>query len=111
MATGYCSDCTRNYLVGALAMPEYQEAFEVLRAAQRRQCEHARPGVTAESVDTVGREIIAEAGYGKAFMHRTGHGIYLTGRYGARIEDVVVCTADGVERLNTTTRDVVCLGD
>ena len=141
MATGYCSDCTRNYLVGALAMPEYQEAFEVLRAAQRRQCEHARPGVTAESVDTVGREIIAEAGYGKAFMHRTGHGIglethedpyivsgnqlvleegmafsiepgiYLNGRYGARIEDIVVCTADGVERLNTTTRDVVCLGD
>jgi Xaa-Pro aminopeptidase len=140
MHTGYCSDCTRNYVVGAGAEPEYEAYYAVLRSAQLRQCEHARPGVTAESVDGVGREIISAAGFGGAFMHRTGHGIglethedpyivagnqlaleegmvfsiepgiYLTGRHGARIEDIVVCTADGVERLNTTSRDVVYLG-
>jgi Xaa-Pro aminopeptidase len=136
MASGYCSDCTRNYVVGDRADPQYEEYFAVLRSAQQRQCEYARPGVTAESVDAVGREIISAAGFGEAFMHRTGHGIgletheepyivagnqlvleegmafsiepgiYLTGRHGARIEDIVVCSADGVERLNATTRDV-----
>jgi Xaa-Pro aminopeptidase len=141
MATGYCSDCTRNYVVGAAPEPEYEAYYAVLRSAQLRQCEYARPGVTAESVDAVGRQIIAAAGFGQAFMHRTGHGIglethedpyivsgnqllleegmafsiepgiYLSGRHGARIEDIVVCTADGVERLNTTSRDVVYLGD
>jgi Xaa-Pro aminopeptidase len=141
MATGYCSDCTRNYVVGKHAEKAYTEYFAVLRVAQWRQCEHAKPGVTAESVDAVGRQIIAAAGFSEAFMHRTGHGIglethedpyivsgnqlllevgmafsiepgiYLTGRHGARIEDIVVCTADGIERLNTTSRDVVHLGD
>jgi Xaa-Pro aminopeptidase len=141
MPTGYCSDCTRNYVVGAPAEREYEAYYAVLRSAQLRQCEYARPGVTADSVDAVGRQIIATAGFGEAFMHRTGHGIglethedpyivsgnqlvleegmafsiepgiYLTGRHGARIEDIVVCTADGVERLNTTSRDVVYLGD
>jgi Xaa-Pro aminopeptidase len=141
MPTGYCSDCTRNYLVGARPEPEYEDYFAVLRAAQRRQCEHAKPGVSAESVDAVGRELIADAGYGDAFIHRTGHGIgletheepyivagnplvleegmafsiepgiYLAGRHGARIEDIVVCTALGLERLNTTTRDAVYVGD
>jgi Xaa-Pro aminopeptidase len=140
MATGYCSDCTRNYVVGGPVEREYEAYYAVLRSAQLRQCEHARPGVTAESVDAVGREIITSAGFGGAFMHRTGHGIglethenpyivsgnqllleegmafsiepgiYLSGRHGARIEDIVVCTADGVERLNTTSRDVVYLG-
>jgi Xaa-Pro aminopeptidase len=141
MATGYCSDCTRNYLVGGRPEPEYEDYFAVLRAAQRKQCEYAKPGVSAESVDAVGRELIADAGYGDAFIHRTGHGIgletheepyivagnplvleegmafsiepgiYLAGRHGARIEDIVVCTTLGVERLNTTTRDIVYLGD
>jgi Xaa-Pro aminopeptidase len=136
MASGYCSDCTRNYVVGGKAAPEYEAYFEVLRTAQQQQCEYAGPGVTAESVDAVGREIISMAGYGEAFMHRTGHGIgletheepyivagntlvleegmafsiepgiYLSGRHGARIEDIVVCNAGGVERLNTTIRDI-----
>ncbi|MGH3425725.1 MAG: M24 family metallopeptidase, partial [Nocardioidaceae bacterium] len=137
---GYCSDCTRNYLVGGEPPAGYAEYFKVLREAQQAQCAYARPGVTAASVDQVGREIIAAAGYGDRFIHRTGHGIgletheepyivegndivleqgmafsiepgiYLDGRHGARIEDIVVCTADGVDRLNLSTRDLVVLG-
>jgi Xaa-Pro aminopeptidase len=92
--------------------------------------------VTAESVDRVGRTIINDAGFGDNFFHRTGHGIgletheepylvatnaqpleegnafsvepgiYLEGTWGARIEDIVVCTADGGERLNTTSTEL-----
>jgi Xaa-Pro aminopeptidase len=136
---GYCSDSTRTYAVGAPPPSEFSEYYAVLREAQHAQCEHARPGVTAESVDRVGRTIISAAGYGDRFFHRTGHGIgletheqpyivegndlvlepgmafsiepgiYLTDRHGARIEDIVVTTADGLERLNHTSRDVAVL--
>lgn len=138
-AAGYCSDCTRNYVVGGPPDPAYVEYFEVLALAQAAQRAHARPGVSAASVDAVGRDIIDGAGFGAAFMHRTGHGIgletheepyiiagndlvlepgmafsiepgiYLEGRHGARIEDIVVTTSDGVEVLNTTGRDYVLL--
>jgi Xaa-Pro aminopeptidase len=138
-ADGYCSDSTRTYAVGAEPPAEFAEYFAVLREAQRAQCDHARPGVAAESVDRVGRTIIANAGYGEYFVHRTGHGIgletheepyivegntlalepgmafsiepgiYLPGRHGARIEDIVVTTADGIERLNTSPRDLTVL--
>jgi Xaa-Pro aminopeptidase len=137
MPTGYCSDSTRTYLTGGGPVPaEVQAYYPVLLEAQRQQCEHARPGVSAASVDAVGRDAIAAAGYGDAFLHRTGHGIgletheepyivagnemlleegmafsiepgiYLEGRSGARIEDIVVCTADGVERLNSRPREL-----
>ncbi|WP_042403209.1 aminopeptidase P family protein [Streptacidiphilus carbonis] len=135
MPSGYCSDSTRNYCLGP-APADYLRAFGVLRAAQTAQCESIRPGITAERLDAVGREIIAEAGYGEQFIHRTGHGIgletheepyivagsarplesgmafsvepgiYLPGLYGARIEDIAVCTEDGGERLNLTSRDL-----
>ena len=138
-AAGYCSDCTRNYLVGSTPPAGYADYYAVLREAQQAQCAYARPGVTAESVDKVGRDVIAAAGFGDAFIHRTGHGIgletheepyivegndivleagmafsiepgiYLEGRHGARIEDIVVCTADGIERLNLTSRDLTVL--
>ena len=92
--------------------------------------------MTAEAVDRVGRAVITDGGFGDYFMHRTGHGIgletheepyivegnqlvlepgmafsiepgiYLPGRHGARIEDIVVTTEDGIERLNTTTREL-----
>lgn len=137
MPSGYCSDSTRNYLAGGQAPAEYLQAYAVLVEAQKAQRAHARPGVTAESVDKVGRDIIAAAGYGEQFMHRTGHGIgqetheepyivagntrileegmafsiepgiYLENRHGARIEDIVVCTADGIECLNNTPRELV----
>ena len=136
---GYCSDSTRNYLAGGTVPGPYADAYAVLEAAQQAQRAHARPGVTAASVDAVGRRIIAEAGYGDLFIHRTGHGIgqetheepyivegndlvleegmafsiepgiYFEGRFGARIEDIVVCTADGLEVLNNTPRRLTVL--
>lgn len=138
-AQGYCSDSTRNYLAGGTVPGEYAEFYAVLEGAQRAQLDYARPGVTAESVDAVGRTLIAEAGFGDKFIHRTGHGIgqetheepyivegnstvleqgmafsiepgiYLEGRFGARIEDIVVCTSDGLEILNNTPRGLVAL--
>ncbi|MFT4299789.1 MAG: Xaa-Pro peptidase family protein [Aeromicrobium sp.] len=137
---GYCSDSTRNYLVGGPPDPRYAEAYDVLHEAQAAQRAYARPGVSAESVDRVGREIIAAAGFGDLFIHRTGHGIgtqtheepyivegndlvlepgmafsiepgiYHPGRFGARIEDIAVCTDDGLEVLNRTERRLVVLG-
>jgi len=136
---GYRSDCTRTYAVGAEPPAEVTEYYEILRDAQRAQCDYARPGVTAESVDRVGRTVIREGGFGDYFVHRTGHGIgletheepyivegnqlvleagmafsiepgiYLPGRHGARIEDIVVTTDDGLDRLNTTTRALTVL--
>lgn len=136
---GYCSDSTRNYLAGGEAPAEYLEAYAVLEEAQRVQREHARPGVTAESVDAVGRDVLVGAGLGDLFIHRTGHGIgtqtheepyivsgndlvlepgmafsiepgfYLEGRFGARIEDIAVCTDDGLEVLNLTPRGLTVL--
>lgn len=138
-AAGYCSDSTRNYLAGGTVPPAYAELHAVLEAAQTAQREHARPGVTAESVDAIGRQIIADAGYGDLFIHRTGHGIgqetheepyivegndlvltegmafsiepgiYVEGQFGARIEDIAICTADGLEVLNNTPRELVIL--
>ena len=139
MPSGYCSDSTRCYVAGRPPPPEYVEYYQVLHAAQRAAVGAVRPGVFASSVDAVAREVITDAGYGSAFLHRTGHGIgldghedpylvdgndlplgpgmafsiepgiYLAGRHGARIEDIVVCTADGVDRLNLTPREFVQL--
>jgi Xaa-Pro aminopeptidase len=135
---GYCSDSTRTYAVGEPPR-EFRELYEVLLAAQSAQTDAVRPGITAEQLDAVGRDRIAAAGYGEHFIHRTGHGIgletheepyivagsarvlepgmafsvepgiYLPGRFGARIEDIAVCTEDGGERLNLTGRDLVVL--
>ena len=135
-ADGYCSDSTRVYAVGE-PPEEFGRLYRVLRRAQLAQTEAVRPGITAERLDAVGREIIADAGYGDRFIHRTGHGIglegheepyivagsdlplepgmafsiepgiYLPGRFGARIEDIVVCTENGGERLNLTDRGLV----
>jgi len=124
MPSGYCSDCTRTYAVGH-APDEFLAYYEVLRRAQEEATRSVRPGVTAESVDRTAREIIAGAGYGEWFIHRTGHGIGLEshedpyivagntvplepgmafsiepgiypGPHGARIEDIVVCADPGV---------------
>ena len=135
---GYCSDSTRVYAVGEPSQ-EFLDYYAVLLSAQVAACEHARPGVTCASVDAAARSVIADAGHGPQFIHRTGHGIglethedpyivqgnddlleagmafsvepgiYRAGRDGARIEDIVVCTATGAERLNTTSRELVVL--
>jgi Xaa-Pro aminopeptidase len=138
MPDGYCSDCTRTYAVGE-PPADFRAYYDVLLAAQRRQTDAVRPGIRAEELDAVGRDLIAEAGYGEYFIHRTGHGIglevheepyivagsdrplepgmafsvepgiYLPGRHGARIEDIVVCVDGGGERLNRADRDLVVL--
>ncbi|PWI42142.1 Xaa-Pro peptidase family protein [Streptomyces sp. ICBB 8177] len=135
---GYCSDSTRTYAVGE-PNSDFRELYAVLQRAQQAQTEAVRPGITAQELDAVGRDIIEDAGFGDHFIHRTGHGIgletheepyivagsdlalepgmafsiepgiYLPGRFGARIEDIAVCTADGGERLNVTGRDLVVL--
>jgi Xaa-Pro aminopeptidase len=139
MPSGYRSDCTRTYVAGGPAPTEFTDYFAVLHAAQRAAVEAVRPGTTAESVDAAARDLITAAGHGAAFLHRTGHGIgldtheepyvvagnprpleagmafsvepgiYLAGRHGARIEDIVVCTPDGVRRLNTTPTELIAL--
>ncbi len=130
---GYCSDTTRTVVMGRI--PDgFAELYEVLRVAQAAGCDAVAPGVPAEEIDAACRRVIADAGYGGLFIHRTGHGIgleehedpylvegsrvllepgmafsvepgiYVPGRYGARIEDIVVCTENSGRRLNTTTR-------
>jgi len=135
---GYCSDETRTYSLGN-PPADVRDYYAVLLRAQMTACKHARPGVTAESVDAAARDLIADAVYGEAFLHRTGHGIgletheepyivagnrtvlepgmvfsiepgiYLPGKHGARIEDIVVVTDDGSERLNQRPRDLAVL--
>jgi Xaa-Pro aminopeptidase len=138
MPSGYCSDSTRTYAIGE-PPAEFTAYYKVLYDAQEAACAAVRPGVTAESVDAAAREPITAAGYGEAFFHRTGHGIGLEshedpyivagngevlepgmafsvepgiypGPHGARIEDIVVCTADGYERLNNTPRELLVVG-
>ncbi|MGN6793159.1 MAG: M24 family metallopeptidase [Streptosporangiaceae bacterium] len=137
MPTGYCSDCTRTYALGEPAA-DFSAYYQVLKDAQDAACAAVKPGATAESVDAAAREPITAAGYGQFFVHRTGHGIGLEthedpyivagnaeplqsghafsvepgiypGSDGARIEDIVVCTDTGCERLNNVTRELVCV--
>jgi Xaa-Pro aminopeptidase len=120
--------------------PEFAAYYQVLKDAQQAACAAVRPGVTAEAVDAAARNPITAAGYGEYFVHRTGHGIGLEvhedpyivsgnteplrpgmafsiepgiypGPHGARIEDIVVCTEQGCERLNNASRELVCVGD
>jgi Xaa-Pro aminopeptidase len=135
MPSGYCSDCTRTYVIGE-PPAEFAAYYQVLRDAQEAACAAVKPGVSAEYVDAAAREPITAAGYGAFFLHRTGHGIGLQtheepyivagntellqpgntfsiepgiypGQHGARIEDIVVCTDTGCERLNTVTRGLI----
>ena len=138
-ADGYCSDCTRTYVSGGDPPKEFLAGYEALQAAQQAAVAAVRPGVTAEQVDAAARDRLTEAGYGRFFLHRTGHGIgldgheapyivagnrlplepgmafsvepgfYVEGRFGARIEDIVVCADSGADRLNTLPTDLVIL--
>jgi len=133
---GYGSDTTRTVFVGD-PPSEFSELYAVLREAQAAACAAIRPGVGAQEIDRVSRGPIAAAGFGDSFIHRTGHGIgmetheepyivegnadpllpgdafsiepgiYLTGRWGARIEDIVVCTDGGGEILNQSSRELL----
>ena len=115
---------------------EFRHLFGVLFDAQERATRAVRPGVACEAIDAAARGVIAAEGYGQAFIHRTGHGIgleghedpyiiagnrealgpgmafsiepgiYLSGRYGARIEDIVVCGREGPDVLNVSSREL-----
>ncbi len=132
---GYGSDTTRMFHVGE-PPARYLEVHEIVRAAQRAAIDAVAPGVPAESVDAAARNVITSAGYGEFFIHRTGHGIgldghedpyivagndqplevgmafsiepgiYLPGEFGVRIEDIVICTEAGADRLNRSPRSV-----
>jgi Xaa-Pro aminopeptidase len=133
---GYFSDSTRTFSVGEPG-PEQLEVHSAVLAAQEAARQAARPGVACEEVDRAARAVISDAGYGDFFIHRTGHGIglevhehpymvegnravleagmafsiepgiYLPGRFGVRIEDIVVCRPDGIETLNLADRRLV----
>ena len=139
VAEGYYSDSTRTYVLGAPAEPDVLATYQVLQRAQQAAVDVVRPGVTAQTVDDTARRIITDAGFGDYFIHRTGHGIgldvheepyilagnalpltpgmtfsvepgiYLPGRWGARIEDIVVVTDHGVASLNNQSHDLVQL--
>ena len=135
MPSGYCSDCTRTYAIGT-PPADVTAYYPVLQDAQEAAFAAVRPGVCAEAVDAAARDPITAAGFGEFFVHRTGHGIGLEtheepyivagnaeelrpghafsiepgiypGPSGARIEDIVVCTADGCERLNQVSRELI----
>jgi Xaa-Pro aminopeptidase len=77
VAEGYNSDSTRTYAVGAPRDPDVAATYAVLREAQQAAVDAVRPGVSAESIDAAARDVIAAAGFGELFIHRTGHGIGL----------------------------------
>jgi Xaa-Pro aminopeptidase len=136
---GYFSDCTRTYSLGEPADVDVATTYAVLQAAQDAAVAAVAPGITAEQVDAAARTPITNAGFGERFIHRTGHGIglevheepyivtgndlvlepgmafsvepgiYLPGRWGARIEDIVVVSEDGATRLNHRPRELLAL--
>jgi Xaa-Pro aminopeptidase len=137
---GYCSDITRCVWTGDEADPEFAHLYAVLHRAQAAAVAAATVGTPAQEVDRTARRIIAEAGFGDYFIHRTGHGIglfehedpyivegnaapleagnafsiepgiYVPGRWGARLEDIVVAAASGPEPCNAVDHGLACVG-
>ena len=133
---GYNSDSTRTYSLGEPS-PEVAEQYSILQRAQQVAVQAVRPGVTAEQVDAAARDVLADAGLADYFVHRTGHGIglsvheepyivagndlplqpgmafsvepgiYFPGKWGARIEDIVIVTADGADPVNQRPHDLI----
>jgi Xaa-Pro aminopeptidase len=129
VVNGYCSDFGRTVHVGE-PNEEYVRVHEMVMAAQAAGIAAVRPGVTAAQVHAATRQVIVDGGYGDWFRHRTGHcigmdvhelpyiseedhtpleegmtftiepSVFWPGRVGARVEDVILCTADGGRKLN-----------
>ncbi|MEX0280823.1 MAG: M24 family metallopeptidase [Arenibacterium sp.] len=136
---GYSSDITRMAVIGQ-APDGYHEVHRIVDRAVQAALVAARPGVKAKDVDLAARAVITEAGYGEYFVHRTGHGlgvevheppyltsvsetilepgmvfsiepgIYLPGRFGIRLEEIVILREDGPEILSELSRDVKVIG-
>jgi Xaa-Pro aminopeptidase len=132
---GYCSDCTRTFATGDPG-DDAREVYEIVLRAQLAALEAVHPAASGKEVDAVAREMISEAGHGDHFGHGLGHGvglevhegprlsstseddlfegnvvtvepgIYLAGRFGVRIEDLVVVTADGYRNLSGLQKDL-----
>lgn len=132
---GYQADMSRTVHIGE-PESDFRQVYDVVRRAQQAGVQAVRPGVQAQSVDQAARQAIAAAGYGQYFIHRTGHGVgldvheepyivagndlplregmvfsvepgvYLPGKFGVRIEDVVAVGADAGERLNQASREL-----
>lgn len=130
----YCSDMTRTVAVGEVS-EQAREVYEVVRCAQQAGADAVKAGIPIGEVDRVTRAVIEDAGYGQYFIHRTGHGlgievheapyvygenrqiiepgmvfsiepgIYLPGKLGVRIEDIVFATETGCESFNQFTKD------
>jgi Xaa-Pro aminopeptidase len=136
---GYCSDITRMFVVGEPAA-EVADVYALLVDAQEQAVRAATIGTSCEAVDATARRAISAGGYGDRFIHRTGHGIgleahedpylvsgnreplepghafsiepgiYFPGRFGMRLEDIVVAAPDGPDRLNAAPRDLAIVG-
>jgi Xaa-Pro aminopeptidase len=131
----YCSDMTRSFCLGKTSA-EFKKIYKIVLEANRKAIRAIRPGKKCKDIDAVAREHIAKAGYAKYFDHSLGHslgleiheipnfstvcetvlkpgmlltvepGIYLPGRFGVRIEDVILVTRNGCEVLTQTPKDL-----
>ena len=135
---GYCSDMTRTVAVGQ-PDEEMERVYETVLAAQRAGINAARAGVTGSDIDAAARRVIEEAGYGEYFTHSFGHslgieihespnaspkeqrempvgavisaepGIYIPGKFGVRIEDVLILKEGGCEDITRSPRNLIIL--
>lgn len=136
---GYCSDQTRTVWVGYPVGREARQAYEAVREAQQAAIDAVRPGVTAGAIDAAARKVLQKSGLGRYFTHSTGHGVgleiheaprvasgqvqvlqpgmvitiepgvYFPGKWGVRIEDMVVVTSAGCGVLTPTSRDFLAV--
>jgi Xaa-Pro aminopeptidase len=137
---GYCSDCTRTYATGDGVDDEALEVYELVRSVQQASVEEVRAGRGGKEVDAVGRATISDAGHSEHYGHGLGHGVglevherptlsprsedtlgarnvvtvepgvYVPGRHGVRIEDLVVVTDDGYDVLSSLPKELIVVG-
>ena len=139
MYQGYCSDMTRTIHIGDTVEAEQQKVYDTVLRAQLAALSVVKPGMVCSDVDKCARDIIADAGYGDYFGHGLGHsvglfiheeprfsmkcdavlkpgvvitvepGIYLEGRFGVRIEDMVWFAPDGTKDLTNSPKELIIL--
>lgn len=139
MYQGYCSDMTRTIHIGEVVESEQKKVYDTVLRAQLAALSVVKPGMVCSDVDKCARDIIADAGYGDYFGHGLGHsvglfiheeprfsmkcdavlkpgvvitvepGIYLPGRFGVRIEDMIVVTEDGYQNLASSPKELICV--